>query len=70
MAIVTIIKNTIITYIGLKITFLLVGSIYPNILYTINKMKLDLNQNLENTSKFGRKNLTASLAKLFDKTNA
>ena len=52
MAIVTIIKNTIITYIGLKITFLLVGSIYPNILYTINKMKLDLNQNLENTSKF------------------
>ena len=70
MAIVTIIKNTIITYIGLKITFLLVGSIYPNILYTINKMKLDLNQNLESTSKFERKNLTASLAKLFDEINA
>ena len=70
MAIVTIIKNTIITYIGLKITFLLVGSIYPNILYTINKMKLDRNQNLENTSKFGRKNLTASLAKVFDEINA
>ena len=46
------------------------GSIHPNIVQTINKMKLDLNQNLENTSKFGRKNLTASLAKVFDEINA
>jgi hypothetical protein len=70
MAIVTIIKNAIITYIGLKITFLLVGSIYSNIVETINNMKLNLNQNLRNTSKFECKNLTASLAKVFDEINA
>ena len=45
MAIVTIIKNTIITYIGLKITFLLVGSIHPNIVQTINKMEGDYAEN-------------------------
>ena len=32
------------------------GSIHPNIVQTINKMKLNLNQNLRNTSKFERKN--------------
>jgi hypothetical protein len=35
-----------------------------------NNMKLNLNKNLESTSKFERKNLTASLAQVFDEINA
>ena len=35
-----------------------------------NNMKLTLNKNLESTSKFDRKNLTASLAQVFDEINA